>query len=202
MDSPDATLVRFQNEKIGAFTRRRQRIFENNSAPIVNYIAGVLFAQWPCQIPQTPNLTALSNASAYIDINRVMTMAKPKFKAWFDNLEFYRYLERIGRVVTTLPVTTIPVPTMSPVCPSQTQHTITHVKQQDLFSGEGPSVHDDTTSTIGTEWLDLRAGSGGSKIRLQTLVDKLETSAAGSQYEKAYVAGLKDSALQLQMSTI
>ncbi|KAK0303172.1 hypothetical protein LTR82_017646 [Friedmanniomyces endolithicus] len=35
-----------------------------------------------------------------------------------------------------------------------------------------------------------------------TLIDKLEISAAESQYEKAYVAGLKDSALQLQVSTI
>ncbi|KAK0337222.1 hypothetical protein LTR94_005529 [Friedmanniomyces endolithicus] len=200
--SPDATLIRRQNEKTGAYTRRRQQEFESNSAPIINYIAWALSVQWPCQVPVSPNVSGLHNASAYINLDRVMTMAKPKFKAWFENLQFYRYLERIGRIVTILPVTTISVPSMPSLYPSRTPSSVTHIKQQDLFLGAGPSIPDDITGAIGAELLDLWTGAGGSKVQLQTLIDKLEISATGSKYEQAYVANLRDSALKLQVSTV
>ncbi|KAK0270797.1 hypothetical protein LTR35_013849 [Friedmanniomyces endolithicus] len=200
--SPDATLIRRQNEKTGEYTRRRQQVYESNSAPIINHIAWALSVQWPCQIPVRPNVSGLHNASAYINLDRVMIMAKPKFKAWFDNLQFYRYLERIGHIVTILPVNKISVPSVPSLHPSRTPPSVTHIKQQDLFSGEGPSIPDDTTGAIGLEWLDLRDGDTGSNVRLQALIDGLDTSAAGSKYEKAYVASLRDSALKLQMSII
>ncbi|KAK1819432.1 hypothetical protein LTR12_006133 [Friedmanniomyces endolithicus] len=130
-----------------------------------------------------------------------MTMAKPRFKAWFDNLQFYRYLERIGHVVGPLPVTAIPIPSISLLNPSRSPPTVTFVKEQELFAADGPCIPDDSTSAIGLEWLDLRNGSASSNVRLQALIDKLEASAAGSNYEKAYVANLRDSALKLQEST-
>ncbi|KAK0877257.1 hypothetical protein LTR87_008871 [Friedmanniomyces endolithicus] len=199
--SPDATLIRRQNETTGACTRRRQQVFESNSAPITSHIAWALSVQWPCQVPVSPNVSGLHNASAYINLDKVMTMAKPKFKAWFDNLQFYRYLERIGHVVAPLPVTTILIPSILLLNPSRSPPTVTFIKEQELFAADGPCIPDDTTGAIGLEWLDLRNGYTGSNFRLQALVDRLEASAAGSKYEKAYVADLRDSALKLRNST-
>ncbi|KAK0247652.1 hypothetical protein LTS09_017198 [Friedmanniomyces endolithicus] len=199
--SPDATLIRRQNEKTGDYTRRRQQVYESHSAPIIKHIAWALAVQWPCQVPVSPNVSGLHNASAYINLGRVMTMAKPKFKAWYDNLQFYRYLERIAHIVTTLPVTTISVPSMPSLHPSRTPASVTHIKQQDLFSSAGPSIPD-VIGAIGTEMLDLQIGAGGSNVRLQALIDRLESSVTGSKYEQAYVANLRNSALKLQESTV
>ncbi|KAK5126609.1 hypothetical protein LTR85_009543 [Meristemomyces frigidus] len=201
-DSPDFTMTRWQNENNKAYGKRRKQVYERNTAPIVTSIVDRLAAQWPCEAPTAPDLSSITNSSAYIDISRVMEKARPMFKAWFNNLQFFRYLERIGAIVSALPVSTIHVPSVSLTYPSpRPSSRVTYVTQQDLFAGEGPSVPDDSDNSFGVDWLVLGSAAGGSNTRLNTLINELQASAGDSKYEKAYVADLLDSVLELQKST-
>jgi len=148
-----------------------------------------------------PDLSSLSNVSAYINISKVMNKVKRMFKAWFDNLQFFHYLERIGRIISVLPVTVMQIPGLSLAYPASTPpKRLDHIAQQDLFSGDGPDVYDNSASTTGLDLLVSLSNPSSSDTRLDTLVANLQAAAADSKYEKAYVADLDNSVQELQKS--
>ncbi|KAK4543620.1 hypothetical protein LTR36_005265 [Oleoguttula mirabilis] len=203
-DSPDFAIAKHLRETNRAYEKRRKQVYQGNTTPIVTFVVNRLAAQWPCKVPTAPNLSSIDNASAYIDITKVMSEVTPKFKAWYDNLQFFQYLERIGRIVAALPVTTtIQLPAVSLARKSPVRLEVDrYITQRDLFASKGPDVPDHSagSGSIGHGWLALCSDLGSSNTRLETLIVDLQKSAADSKYEKGYVADLHNSVLELQKS--
>lgn len=201
--SAESRMTRQMNEKKGPYEKRRKQAFRNATTPILEAVIDRLVAQWPCEVATAACLSSVHRISVYLDVNKVIHKVGPRFKAWYDNLQFFHYLERIGRIISTQSITQIEVSAprlnFSSAIPSKP---VRHVTQNDLFTGAGPTVTNNSAALIHLHQLVLRKNVTSSNNRLRMLVGRLEVSAAGSKYEKAYVNGLRDSSFALQRSQI
>ncbi|TKA64819.1 hypothetical protein B0A55_11903 [Friedmanniomyces simplex] len=194
-------MARQMNEKKGTYEKRRKQAFRNATTPILEAVIDRLAAQWPCEVPTAASVSSVHRISVYLDVNKVIHKVGPRFKAWYDNLQFFHYLERIGRIISTQSVTQIEVSTPQLKSPSAIPSTsVRYVTQNDLFTGAGPTVTNNSAAVIDLDQLVLRKNVASSNDRLRTLVGRLEASAADSKYEKAYVNGLRVSSFALQQS--
>ncbi|KAK5744766.1 hypothetical protein LTR17_001842 [Elasticomyces elasticus] len=180
------------------WTNRRKQRYDNTTYPIVNAIVQRLVEQWPCRCPQVPDLSDVNDAHNYIDIGKVMEGAKPKFKTWYDNLQFYHYLERIGRAVSALSLSPVQVSSATISYPNAPVRKKECITEQDLFSVQAPNISQVETDGIGRDWIDVRDDVGGSSLHLNVLVAAMKSSAGQSKYESGYVDDFEKSALQLR----
>ncbi|KAK5686853.1 hypothetical protein LTR17_026786 [Elasticomyces elasticus] len=180
---------------------RRKKAFRNATAPILKAVVDRLAVQWPCEVPSAASLSSVPCVSVYLDLNEIIHKVGPMFKAWYNNLQFFHYLERIGRIICAQPVIQIEVLPPRLTSPSAILSTpIRFVAQNDLFTGAGHTMPNNSAAVVDIDQLVLRKSVASSNDRLRTLVDRLEATAADSKYEKAYVNGLRDSSSALQQS--
>ncbi|KAK0972722.1 hypothetical protein LTR54_017496 [Friedmanniomyces endolithicus] len=197
--SPEARLVRCQNEKKTSYEKRCDQAFRSVTNPIVASIVDRLTAQWPCEIPTAATLSSVSNTSTYLNIEMVLAKVRPKFSTWFYNLQFFRYLKSIDRIVSALPLIPMQVPNPWLVYTSRIPtRTVRHVTRQALFASEGPAVLASTTCNIGQNWIDSSSDPSSGTMRLSALIAQIRASGGNSVYENAYVPDLEASALELQ----
>lgn len=128
------TVLRSLNEIHNAFCNRRYAIYEAVVNPIVAASVSSLVAQWPCQTPNTPDLSHISNFPAYIKIGDAMKEKRRLFRGWYNNYQYFLYLERVGRIVAGLPLATMDVPIVSLISPCRTQTTHLYSSQQKISS--------------------------------------------------------------------
>ncbi|KAK1043786.1 hypothetical protein LTR74_018390 [Friedmanniomyces endolithicus] len=199
--SAESRMTRQMNERKGSYEERRKKAFRNATAPILKAVVDRLAEQWPCEVPTAASVSSVDRVSVYLDLNEIIYKVGPMFKAWYNNLQFFHYLERIGRIISAQPVIQIEVSTPRLNSPSAILSTpIRFVKENDLFTGAGHTMPNNSAAVIDIDQLVLRKNVASSNDRLRTLVDRLEATAADSKYEKAYVNDLRDSISALQQS--
>lgn len=88
--SPEFNLPQRPTETRKQYQQRRQKQFQSNQEKAVNSLARALEDQWPCEQPTRPSD---AQAETYLDVSRVMQIAAPSFKAWYDNRCFWRYIQ-------------------------------------------------------------------------------------------------------------
>ncbi|KAK0263157.1 hypothetical protein LTR35_017586 [Friedmanniomyces endolithicus] len=174
---PDDTT---KEERKGSYEKRRRKAFRNATAPILKAVVDHLAEQWPCEVPTVASVSSVYRVSVYLDLNEVIYKVDAMFKAWYNNLQFFHYLQRIGPIISAQPVIQIEVSTPQLNSPSAILSTPIRFVKETIYSQ-----------------LVLRKNVASSNDRLRTLVDRLEASAAVSKYEKAYVNGLRDSSSAL-----
>ncbi|KAK4906614.1 hypothetical protein LTR49_024261 [Elasticomyces elasticus] len=200
-NSAESRMTRQMNERKGSYQERRKTAFRNATAPILKAVVDRLAEQWPCEVPTAASVSSVHRVSVYLDLNEIIHKVSPMFKAWYHNLQFFHYLERIGRIISAQPVIQIEVSTPRLTSPSAKLSTpIRFVTQNDLFTGTGHTMPNNSAAVVDTDQLVLRKSVASSNDRLRTLVDRLEATAAESKYEKAYVNALRDSSSALQQS--
>ncbi|KAK5691400.1 hypothetical protein LTR97_011393 [Elasticomyces elasticus] len=195
--TPAYSMVRHVGEKIGPYTKRRQQAYQALTTPIVSAIVNGLMAQWPCLVPTAPDMSSITNASAYIDINAVMNMARPKFKTWYENLDFFRYLQRLERIVVALPVVPSHARIFRLAFPSPPTRGAGYVGQQQLLASNIPRPVVSIASELGTDWLVPRIEVKGHDEHLEALITGLCMATTASASESKYATRLKVSAEEL-----
>ncbi|KAK3613356.1 hypothetical protein LTR22_028185, partial [Elasticomyces elasticus] len=200
-NSAESRMTRHMNERKGSYQERRKKAFRNATAPILKAVVDRLAVQWPCEVPSAASLSSVPCVSVYLDLNEIIHKVGPMFKAWYNNLQFFHYLERIGRIICGQPVIQIEVLPPRLTSPSAILSTpIRFVAQNDLFTGAGRTMPNNSAAVVDIDQLVIRKSVASSNDHLRTLVDRLEATAADSKYEKAYVNGLRDSSSALQQS--
>ncbi|KAK3110708.1 hypothetical protein LTR53_014728 [Teratosphaeriaceae sp. CCFEE 6253] len=99
--SAESRMMRQLNEKKNLYEKRRKQAFRNATTPILEAVIDRLVTQWPCEVPTAANLSSVHRISVYLDVDKVIHKISPKFKAWYDNLQFFHYLERVGSIMST-----------------------------------------------------------------------------------------------------
>ncbi|KAK3116175.1 hypothetical protein LTR53_003724 [Teratosphaeriaceae sp. CCFEE 6253] len=200
-DAPKFAIARGLRESLLAFGNRRMQVYTSKTFKIVNHILAALVAQWPCSRPDQPNLSGLDDVSTYLSITKVMDSVGPIFQAWHNNHEFYGYLVRIARTVSTLAVEAVAIPSLSlTYTMAMDTESSCYVKQVDFFAGTGPTAININAADPSVKWLTGYRSSGSSDGRLDALMTSIRASAAESAYEKAYVADLEASVSVLSQS--
>lgn len=191
-DSPEARIPKESWESKDQAQRRRRQRFQDNQESSIQRIASALESQWPCKIPQIP-----AEGNTYLDMGRVMEDVRPRFKIWFENHCFHKYL---GRIVDALRGKTVdPIPTphyIFSVPGSSRQERKRYVSIDDIFANPAPLILPDTTTSLNAsvviEPIEVRASS-----RLETLLARLKLKVS-KKHETDYIKDLSDSVLSLQ----
>ncbi|KIW91627.1 uncharacterized protein Z519_07595 [Cladophialophora bantiana CBS 173.52] len=190
---PEGQLSRAARESSSVCDRRQQRQFQSNQDRTMNKLVNAMQAQWPCEIPTAPNDTQFS---LYMDMDKVIEAAKPKFKIWFDNYRFYGCLCLIRDTLSLQLVNSIEGPSSSLTTPAwNLQRTKGFIGIDDIFSCSPPSEL--TSGSRDLNDLLLPSNVEKSTPLLASLLDRLETQ-LNSNYERKYVEDLRVSLSSLR----
>ena len=192
--SPEARLPCHHEEKDDAFDRRRERAFQSNQDIALNHFVNSLHAQWPCEVPSTPDLGRSADTGAYINVEQAMTDVKTKFGRWFDNLRLYCYLTKVADNASSLSLQPIEIKEGSLHIPPRTPRDSGFVSIEDLFARPAPCLDEacEAPENRLPNILRQRQSPGLNEL-IQTL-----GRLGGSKFETAYVEDLQDSQSQLQ----
>ena len=101
---PEAKLVKDKYESRSDFGRRVNGAYEAQQDIAVDKLAFALEIQWPCELPQKPEIQDSIDVNPYIDVERAMRTINPIFSSRFHNLELFRYLQGIETETSLLAV--------------------------------------------------------------------------------------------------
>jgi len=130
-------------------------------------------------------------------MGRAIQGAKPKFKTWFDNYRFSKYLGQIGDTLGGQMVSPMEMPLSQFAIPAwdfRRRHGFVSIDGVLAFSA--PPVLPYGTRNM-TDLLSSATSADKMTSRLAALIDRLEAQ-AGSNYEKDYVKDLRRSLFSLQ----
>lgn len=192
---PEIDLPRNPSESKQQAFDRRGKTFHKNKWNAINGMARNLNWQWPCQKPPTPTD---STFQTYIDVDNAMVEIRKRFKLWWDNLQFYKYLGQLETALCTRRIVPLPgsrssvsVPTSNPV-----RHRA-YLMVDDLFT-KHPAVlaleADDVPKHLVRAEKDKDVTLSKKLLAVIDVLDKK----ASLQHEKAYVDDLRRSATGLQ----
>ena len=194
-DSPEAELLAHKGEDRWDFQARRDRLFENNQNRSFEVVSDRIWRQWPSSRVSTPDFSDLTiKPSDYINISQVMTSAKIKFKACFDNMQLFEYFTRLQNAVSRLgsrPITGPTWPTCSGTLPPPCQR---FVSTANILSLKAPIITEKQVALTEPTFTKI---DSPQYPRLSSLIDALESS-SDSAYESGYVKELHESLQCLQ----
>ncbi|KAE8440778.1 hypothetical protein EG329_006578 [Mollisiaceae sp. DMI_Dod_QoI] len=191
---PEATLTSYSWETNQNFRRRQQDTFRSKQNDALDRLVKAMESQWPCEALVTP-----SYSCPYLDFERAIDIAKPKFKTWFDNHRYARYLEEISTAlkrqsISPLKHPSYPISNKALDVPRRQGRGF--VSMDDILTFPAPHVLPCDTRCIN----DLISSCRDAKKpvpRLTTLIETLG-SQTRSSYEESYVRDLKRSLSSLQ----
>ncbi|KUJ21678.1 uncharacterized protein LY89DRAFT_637548 [Mollisia scopiformis] len=196
---PEGTLKKKPYEKNNQFVNRRQSEFQRNQDKALNALATALKEQWPCEVPTMPGQEQRKTIDAYMNVEQAVQLAKPRFKVWFENRRYLKYLEDISTVLSVQSVKPVPRPSYVKKVPTpslQSEQYQRFVSTDTIFSCSAPQLPQlNKTSITG-----LVAHYPEAKLEvplLNILLESLEQSTT-SNYEENYAKALRGSLGSLQ----
>jgi hypothetical protein len=202
-NSPDAVLPKLARETDNECQERRANQYEKNLSTIIDSFTRLLENQWPCEKPLA---SSTHNANAYLDVSGAMERVREKFKTWYDNRRFYKYLNEVTSVFSRQMVSNVPSPRFTIVTPSRqptVAEIVRYLSADSILSSSPPALLPKAPKNLDVTLLELPPGSQDEKTRhrLTTLCQDLKAQSQ-STCEKAYVADLEKSFSALQQSSI
>ncbi|KAF8851671.1 hypothetical protein BDZ45DRAFT_140606 [Acephala macrosclerotiorum] len=195
----EANLPKYTWENARALKKRRQSTFKNNQDRALNKFLKELEAQWPYEVPVIPSCYSFDTPCPYIDMDKALLIAKPKFKIWFDNHQYAKYLKRIADALNEQqisPVQSLVYPVSSRAINGQRGQGCGFVNIEDIFACSTPSVLVPENRILdGLISSDLSAEK--PIFRLAALLQNAE-SQTHSSYEENYIKDLRGSLTSLQ----
>lgn len=102
-NSPEAKFPSLPNkEKDDADTRRYdkyERQFNSKIAAFVSYLR----LQWSCEEPTEPKKSDCAGLKIYMDVGKIITVVRSRWKIWYQNHLFYIYLMELVRAISRQP---------------------------------------------------------------------------------------------------
>ncbi|KAI0428953.1 hypothetical protein F5Y09DRAFT_357310 [Xylaria sp. FL1042] len=196
--SPEAKMASHPGEKWGIFRSRRDKKFKNSQSEAVRNLASQFCKQWPRRdlIPLGPVDQSISD---YIRVRNTEITVRKQFEEWFDNLLLFNYLQRIEAVLSRLDLAPLTFYKLKPAVLASSSRDHAFVSVSDLFAGSAPSL----PCLPGPLELPRASNHYEHKSpRLDGLIDALERTSQGSQFEVSYIKDLRTSMQSLQVQVI
>lgn len=186
---PEQTLTRQKNEKQHVYHNRRMMAWQNARKSAVLAFVGGLATQWPCEVPNTPDIP-----STYIRVDEAMSEVKTLFKSWDNNRLLDQYLELIEQTMSGFAYERIE-PVRLTIGAPQTKPSVSgYISEHSIFLLPAPDVPDCCYTVQHTfQCLTRRQQVVGESPLLNSVLESLEGLAGRSKYETRYVADLRES---------
>ena len=192
---PEASFPKEKHETWQEVQQRRQRLFNDNLATAVHGFVQELERQWPCKRPQTP---VGDSFATYIDTSKAIENIREKFKIWFANYCFQRYLRDLKDTLRNQAVD--PIRAASNVLPSSlptSWRSKRYIDMDDLFAALAPVALPKAPESPNL-MLHIDSQRMSTNPKLASLLPVLK-SRARTKYEKSYVTDLVASFNSLQV---
>ncbi|KAI6327610.1 hypothetical protein MCOR29_002913 [Pyricularia oryzae] len=98
--SAEAKLPILPDEKKKQANTRRRTEYKRNFDSKVEAFISCLELQWPCKVPTKPTESDCAGLSTYMDVNKILTTLRSRWKLWHQNHTFYGYLTRLSRALS------------------------------------------------------------------------------------------------------
>jgi hypothetical protein len=92
-DSAESNLPRQYHETEQQHINRIKSVFKNGQNTAIQSFMVTLQQQWPVRRPSSPTSTGISE---YIHVTAAMKSITNKCNDWYDNLEFFQYLDQVS----------------------------------------------------------------------------------------------------------
>ncbi|KAK3721140.1 hypothetical protein LTR37_003430 [Vermiconidia calcicola] len=197
-ESPEAKLPKQGYENRRTFQARQKRVHGDKQQRAVEFLVQAIHQQWPVREFSLPNLSNEPVAlSQYIRVNQAFVTAAKKFKLWFDNLQLFKYTQRIEEAISVLPSLEVPTPIWptTSTSPLATPRSARFVSAQDVFASSAPAVPRSPEDILR---LISSSRECNDTFRLCDLIRALRQSSCRSDYEFAYINELERSLVSLQ----
>jgi hypothetical protein len=194
-ESPESKLPKRTGETQQQYRTRQNNEYESNSNKAKNEFVNAIAQQWPCMEPRPiPG----RNFGLYIHTFDAFEHIRPLFKTWWDNRQFYSYLERLEKELmeqspNLQPSSSSSLGSRTLVSPKPRTQFAAFVADADLLRNHAPVVFPDKPDTVALLQGDLVKGNYNTNVEdLKAMVDRLESLAA-RRCEEEYVLNLKKS---------
>ncbi|TVY36417.1 hypothetical protein LSUB1_G007938, partial [Lachnellula subtilissima] len=199
LQCPEAHLTAWSTETKNELRRRKQEAFQCNQSNALDKLRDALAKQLPSEVPVAPADDTSPSFRTYVDVRKAIDGAKPKFKTWFDNLQFYKYLTQIEDALLNPMVKGMQIPSCSftlPIWNLERRHGFISVDDILTYS-TAPKLACVTKDLSDLLLTRLSHDPEKTTPRLAALIKRLEAQAA-SKYEDDYVKDLRESLACLQ----
>lgn len=193
--SPEWNLPKRYHETNEEWYTRRTSAFSSQLEEALRGFKGQLTSQWPREKPHPPT-GALE--CTYINVQRAMTAIFGKWKTWYQNLMFRRYLESIVSAMEDAEVCPTSIPNSQPPANPPTQR-----RQQAFVTADDIMRYNNQLSPtapcpkLESTLASVAVEQAGHGHDLQELLDHFGASSC-SEYQRQYLTDLQSSNLSLK----
>ncbi|KAI1763802.1 hypothetical protein GGR53DRAFT_466937 [Hypoxylon sp. FL1150] len=188
--SPDWELPRESGESEHNFYNRRRIQYNSNKERAVRNLVAQLRSQWPTETPSIGQMH-----SDYVNIYDAESTVRKQFKACFDNLRLFQYLQRIARAISHLSRSPVVLRQPGRVTLTPLSRPRSFVSARDLFASPSPTLPEPPRTP---EFVPSSNGCKQPTDHLKGLIDVLKKTASRSKYEASYIEDLYTSMISLQ----
>ncbi|TVY56340.1 hypothetical protein LCER1_G002622 [Lachnellula cervina] len=110
---PEAHLTSRPAESHEVLWQRKQEVFQRKQSNALDELRDALAKQFPSEVPVAPTNDTSAAFQTYVDVRKATNDAKPKFKTWFDNHQFHKYLSQIEDALSGSIVKAMDIPSCS-----------------------------------------------------------------------------------------
>ncbi|KAH6502438.1 hypothetical protein HBI55_034300 [Parastagonospora nodorum] len=209
-DSEEENIPKQYSETDQEHDKRINSLFKTRQDAAVQFFVAELERQWPVKVPVRPTHESVLQ---YVDVSGAMSRIEAKFKTWYHNSQFLRYLQGTSALMAqqqALPITS-PHPNYSkPLVLRKTSNTQSIFHIDCIFAAAPPTIsrEERNQSSFSTlvppcepvlPTLDRHtlSQSDGQGTGLKQLCETLQ-SLAKSKCEMDYVDALRDSCASLK----
>lgn len=185
---PEKNLTRQKNERQQEYYTRRVTAWHRARVTAVATLVGKLHTQWPCEFPDSPDVS-----STHIRVDEAMEDVRSWFGKWHANRLLHQYLSSIEQTMSSLVYEHIQPIDLKVRAPQTRPSVSGYVSEHRIFLLPAPELpkycH---TFSLTLECSTQQQGLGELPL-LHSMVENLENLAIRSNYEKKYVAELRES---------
>ncbi|KAI0818346.1 hypothetical protein GGR55DRAFT_694556 [Xylaria sp. FL0064] len=196
--SPEAKMVSNGWESRSGFRGRQEKQFQNNRNRAVSNLVSQLLKLWPRKDP-IPLGPVDQSISDYVRLENTKNIVRKQFEEWFNNRLLFNCLQRVETVLSRFNSAPLPFNKLEPVVLAPSSRALAFVSVSELFAGPAPPL-----PFLPDPLKPLRTLNDYEykKPHLVGLIDGLERTSPGSQFEVSYVKDLRTSMQSLQVREI
>ncbi|KAI6080547.1 hypothetical protein F4821DRAFT_54993 [Hypoxylon rubiginosum] len=188
--SPEWLLPQRDGESWRSYENRRNCQYHNNQNSAVRNLVAHLGSQWPTETPSVGQ-----TSSDYVKVEDVEFAAIEQFKAYFDNLRFFQYLQRMETTLSRFSHDRLTFCQPAQVALTPLSRARPFVSAQDLFASPPPTLPE---SPRPLEFVSSSDVYKQPTVHLEGLINALKGTASHSRYEVSYIEDLHTSMRSLQ----
>lgn len=190
---PEARLTPLAKERAANTRARRQRVHQRKQEVAKTSFIHMLEGQWPCKDPTRPRG---EEVDVYIDVEPTMTSITARWRVWWENLQFHKYLNDIESKLSAQSYRVLDT-SLNDFTHSRIHGRIQkrHVRDQDLFDLPPPVIPGCFVDNLA--WLvQSSPEQEHTSARVESLLAALKDRVSAS-HEQQYLRDLRDSVAHL-----